>query len=146
VAKSTPPLTLENLRGWVDRMPFNRLLGIRVTKLHPDGVTIECKMRDELRNLAGLLHGGVTATMADAAVGIAIASHFRGSRRTTTVELKINYLRPIAEGKTTARARLLRVGAHLCVGRVDIFDNSRNLAATAIVTYILLEGEPLLAS
>jgi len=145
VAKSTP-LTLENLRGWVDRMPFNQLLGIRVTKIHADGVTIECKMRDELRNLAGLLHGGVTATMADAAVGIAIASHFRGSRRTTTVELKINYLRPIAEGKATARARLLRVGVHLCVGRVDIFDNGRNLAATAIVTYILLEGEPVLAS
>jgi uncharacterized protein (TIGR00369 family) len=140
------PVTLENLRGWVERMPFNQLLGIRVTKLHADGVSIECKVRDELRNLAGLLHGGVTATMADAAVGIAVARHFRGSRRTTTVELKISYLRPIAEGKTTARAHLLRTGAHLCVGRVDIFDNRRNLAATALVTYMLLDGEPVLAS
>ena len=127
-------------------MPFNQLLGIRVAKLHTDGVTIECKVRDELRNLAGLLHGGVTATMADAAVGISIASHFRGSRRTTTIEMKLNYLRPIAEGKAIARAHLLRVGAHLCVGRVDIFDDKRNLAATALVTYMLLEGEPLLAS
>ncbi len=127
-------------------MPFNQLLGIRVTKLHSDGVTIECKMRDELRNLAGLMHGGVIATMADAAVGIAIASHFRGSRRVTTVEMKISYLRPIAEGKAIARAHLLRVGAHLCVGRVDIFDKSRNLVATSIVTYILLEGEAVLAS
>ena len=119
-------------------MPFNQLLGIRVTRLHPDGVSIECPVRDELRNIAGLLHGGVTATMADAAVGIALARHFKGSRRATTVDLKINYLRPIAHGKATARARLLRVGAHLCVGRVDVFDSQRALAATGIVTYMLL--------
>jgi uncharacterized protein (TIGR00369 family) len=146
LAKTLSPVTLEQLRGWVDRMPFNQLLGIRVAKIHADGVTIECKVRDELRNLAGLLHGGVTATMADAAVGISIASHFRGARRTTTVEMKLNYLRPIAEGKAIARAHLLRIGAHLCVGRVDIFDSKRNLAATALVTYMLLEGEPVLAS
>ena len=127
-------------------MPFNQLLGIRVTKLHSDGVTIECKVRDELRNLAGLLHGGVIATMADAVVGISIARHFRGSRRITTIEMKLNYLSPIAAGKSIARAHMLRIGAHLCVGRVDVFDDQRNLAATALVTYMLLDGEPVLAS
>ena len=58
--------------------------------------------------------------------------------------MKISYLRPIVEGKATARARLLRVGAHLCVGRVDILDAKGDLAATAIVTYLLLEtSQPL---
>lgn len=120
-------------------MPFNRVLGIRVVRLHSDGVTIACMVRDELRNLAGMLHGGVIATMADAAVGIALASHFKAARSGATAEMKISYLRPIVEGKATARARLLRVGAHLCVGRVDILDAKRQLAATAIVTYLLLE-------
>ena len=119
-------------------MPFNQLLGIRVARLHPDGVTIECNLREELRNSAGVLHGGVTATMADAAVGIALSRHFGGLKTATTVELKINYLRPIADGKAAARARLLRIGAHLCVGRVDIFNAGRQLAATALVTYMLL--------
>lgn len=120
-------------------MPFNRLLGIRVARLHADGVTIECKFRDELRNSAGVLHGGVAATMADAAIGIALARHFGGRKPVTTVELKINYLRPISEGKAIARARLLRIGAHLCVGRVDVFNTARQLAATALVTYMLLK-------
>lgn len=120
-------------------MPFNQVLGIRVSRIHADGVSIECPVRAELRNTAGMLHGGVAAAMADAAVGIALARHFKGSRPATTVELKISYLRPIAEGKATARARLLRVGAHLCVGRVDVFDQQRQLAATAIVTYMLLD-------
>lgn len=119
-------------------MPFNKSLGIRVVRRHRDGVTIECALRDDLRNLAGVLHGGVTATMADAAVGIAITSHFAGLRRATTVELKINYFRPVESGKIVARARLLRVGNTLCVGRVDLLDSHRRLAGAALVTYMLL--------
>ena len=121
-------------------MPFNRLVGIHVARLHSDGVSIQCEFRQDLVNIAGVLHGGVTATMADAAIGISLARHFGGRRPITTVELKINYLRPIAESKITARAHLLRVGAHLSVGRVDIFDSKRRLAATALVTYILLDN------
>lgn len=119
-------------------MAFNKLLGIRVVRRHTDGVTIECAARDELKNVAGVLHGGVAAAMADAAVGIGLASHFNGRRPCTTTDLKINYLRPIAEGKIVARSHLIRIGRNLCVGRVDLFDAKRRLAAAAIVTYILL--------
>ena len=120
-------------------MPFNALLGIRLVKLHSDGITIECALRDELRNGAGFVHGGVTATMADAAVGIALTRHFGGRSPITTVELKINYFRPVADGKVFARAYLLRVGSTLCVGRVDLSDASNNLVGAAIVTYMLLD-------
>lgn len=131
-------LTLQEMRSVLERMPFNQLLGIRVVRLHRDGVTIECPVREDLRNVAGVLHGGVAATLADAAVGIALTNHFSAKRAATTTELKINYLRPIAEGKIVARAHLLRVGSKLVVGRVDMFDSNRKLAAAAIVTYMLL--------
>ncbi len=121
-----------------ENMPFNKLIGLRVARLHSDGVTIECGMRDELRNIAGMMHGGVAATLADAAVGIALARHFGGRRPCTTTDLKINYLRPIAQGKIVARSHLVRIGKNLCVGRVDLSDAQRKLAAVAIVTYMLL--------
>jgi uncharacterized protein (TIGR00369 family) len=119
-------------------MAFNKLIGLRVVRRHSDGVTIECSMRDELKNVAGVMHGGVMATLADAAVGIALASHFGGRRPCTTTDLKINYLRPIAQGKIVARSHLLRIGKNLCVGRVDMSDAQRKLVAVAIVTYMLL--------
>ncbi|MBK5292439.1 MAG: PaaI family thioesterase [Acidobacteriia bacterium] len=122
-------------------MPFNRLLGIRVTRRHKDGVTIECPLRHDLTNLAGVLHGGVTATMADAAVGIAIHSRFLGTRSATTVEMKVNYFLPVSGKKIRARAHLLRVGSTLCVGRVDLFNDSKKLVGTALVTYMLLPPE-----
>lgn len=121
-----------------EKMPFNKLVGLRIIRGHSDGVTIECAMRDELKNLAGVLHGGVAATLADAAVGIALAHHFKGRRPCTTTDLKINYLRPIERGKVTARSHLVRIGKKLCVGRVDLSDSQRKLAAVAVVTYLLL--------
>lgn len=121
-------------------MPFNAVLGLRLTRLHADGVTIECAVRDELLNLAGVVHGGVTATMADAAVGIALNRHLGGGRKITTIELKISYLRPVAKGKVYARAYLVKVGSTICVGRADLTDTGRQLIATALVTYMILES------
>ncbi|MGD0436628.1 MAG: PaaI family thioesterase [Bryobacteraceae bacterium] len=119
-------------------MPFNKLLGIRIVRIHKDGVTIRCVVDENTRNGSGALHGGVMATMADAAMGIGLASHFGGRRPTTTTDLKINYLRPVVDGKVTARSHIVRVGKHLCVGRVEIRDAERRLAAAALVTYIRL--------
>ena len=79
-----------------------------------------------------------TATMADAAVGIALWNHHGGKRQHTTVEMKINYLAPVTGHKIVARSRLVRVGRHLCIGHVDLFDGKRNRVGIAIVTYMLL--------
>jgi uncharacterized protein (TIGR00369 family) len=120
-------------------MPFNKLVGVRVVSRHSDGVTLACSLRDQLRNSAGVMHGGVFTTVADIAMGVGLANHFDGRRPVTTTELKINFLRPIVEGKLVARSHLLRIGRRLCVGRVDMFDAKRQLAAVALVTYMLLE-------
>lgn len=127
------------MREAIGKMPFNELLGIRLVRAHRDGVTIACQVRPELLNASGVLHGGVTATLADAAVGIAITLR-KGQGAATTVEMKLNYLRPVAaHGRVTARSRLLRMGSRLCIGRVDIFDGERHLVGSALVTYMLLK-------
>jgi uncharacterized protein (TIGR00369 family) len=126
------------LKKLMQGMPFNKLVGIRLVRVHKDGVTISCKVRPELMNAAGVLHGGVTATIADAAVGIAITMRL-GRIAATTVEMKLNYLRPVASGKVTARARILRMGSTLCIGRVDLFDDAREQVGAALLTYMLLK-------
>lgn len=134
----TSTLSLQQMRAIVQGMPFNRMVGIRLVRIHKDGVTIECKVRSELMNYHGVLHGGVTATLADAAVGIAITARL-GRPSATTVEMKLNYLRPVVSGKLTARAHIIRMGSTLCIGRVDLSDDSKELVATALVTYMLLK-------
>jgi uncharacterized protein (TIGR00369 family) len=120
-------------------MAFEHDLGVRVTRKHKDGVTVECVVRPELLNSNGVLHGGVTASIADEAAWHAMVAHY-GDRPATTSELKVNYLRPIAGKKVIARAYLARAGKTLCVTRIDLLDAQRRLSGVAIVTYILLDG------
>jgi uncharacterized protein (TIGR00369 family) len=132
------PLTFKQSADFLRTIPFNSLIGVRLLRFHQDGVTIGCTVRDDLLNAAGVLHGGVSATLADVAVGVALTRHLGRPRAATTVELKINYLRPVPAGKVTARSHLVRVGKTLCTARVDIQDASRRVAAVALVTYMIL--------
>ncbi len=106
--------------------------------MYRDGVRLECHLREDLKNGLGTLRGGVYASLADAAVGISIAAHFEFKRKCTTVEMKLNYFLPIIEGKLSARGRLLRIGGSLVVGSVELFNNKRQLAGAALITYKLL--------
>ena len=118
-------------------MGFNKLLNMRLVATHKDGVTVEIAVRPDMMNVAGVLHGGVTATMADAAAGIATNRHLAG-KPITTVEFKINYFRPVKHGRVRARAHLIRIGKTLVVSRVDLTDSDKHLIGTALVTYIIL--------
>jgi uncharacterized protein (TIGR00369 family) len=136
-------LTLPQVRKVLRQIPFNNLLGMKLLALHSDGLTIECAIGPRLLNKARVLHGGVTAALVDAAVGIALHRHLGDGRAITTVELKINYFRPAKKGKVFARAHLLRIGSTLCVGRVDITDAKARAIGAALVTYMILSrAEP----
>lgn len=99
---------------------------------------MELKVREELKNGFGSLHGGATATLIDAAVGVAILGQLGGKRPVTTVELKVNYLRPAPEGTVRARARFIKFGKTLVVSSCDVKDMHGHLIATSLVTYMLL--------
>jgi acyl-CoA thioesterase len=122
-------------------MAFEHSLSIRVVRKHRDGVTVECPLREELMNSTGVLHGGIIASIADEAAWHAMIHAYRGERPATTTELKVNYLRPIAGKKATARAYALRTGRTLFVSRIDLFDTEKRLSAVSVVTYMLLDGK-----
>jgi acyl-coenzyme A thioesterase PaaI-like protein len=62
-------MTLRQLRDSLTSVPFNTVLGMRLHRVHRGGITIDCTLRNDLRNNAGVAHGGMAAAMADAAVG-----------------------------------------------------------------------------
>jgi uncharacterized protein (TIGR00369 family) len=96
---SDPKRKARDIRDLLTRHAFNHLLGFELVRMHRDGLTIQCRLRPELMNSAGSLHGGVSASIADAAVGCALHRHFAGARRFTTIEMKVNYFRPVTEGR-----------------------------------------------
>ena len=119
----------------MERLNFNRHLGLKLTRVHRDGVTVECPIKHEFLNIHGTLHGGVTATLVDVAAGFAAMAHNDGGP-VATVEMKVNYFLPLTGRKASARAKIRRAGTTLYVCSVDVFNEHKKLAGTALVTYM----------
>ena len=76
------------------------------------------EVREEHLNGAGVVHGGVTFTLADSALGHGIYKLI--GKPCTTAEMKINYLKPVSSGVLTARSYIIRAGRRLVVARAEV--------------------------
>jgi uncharacterized protein (TIGR00369 family) len=84
--------------------------------------------------------GGVLCDIADAAMGIAYSTTLAPEETFTTIELHINFLRPVWNAKLRAEARMVRAGKLVGLVECDIFDELRRLVARASSTCMTLAG------
>ena len=91
-------------------------------------------------NTAGTLHGGVMGALVDMSVATALRSVMPLSSRMTTVEYKVNFLKPVSEGTVTACATLLRRGATIAVGSTEIRNGDGEVVAFGSATYYILKA------
>ncbi|MBI3654507.1 MAG: PaaI family thioesterase [Acidobacteria bacterium] len=117
---------------------FPRLLGIEIDSIDDSTARLSVEVTEKLLQLAGVMHGGAIATLIDTAVAMAIVSVSEPHAKFTTVELKVNYLRPLKEGRIVAEARLIQNGRRIIVAECDVFDPQGKLAAKGLLTYIRL--------
>jgi uncharacterized protein (TIGR00369 family) len=89
----------------------------------------------------GMLHGGVLCDIADTAMGFALASTLAPGESFTTVELKINYLRPVRETRLRADGRVVQRGRTVGYAECDITDENGKLIAKSSSTCLALRGE-----
>lgn len=130
-------LNSRQLNQLIARMPFNHHLGLKVVRAYSDGLTLECRIKETLKNGLGTLHGGVTATLVDVSIGLAVIG-LLGGRPATTVELKVNYLRPATSDKVLARARIVKLGKTLAYGTAEVKDEHGHIIACGSATYMPL--------
>jgi uncharacterized protein (TIGR00369 family) len=119
-------------------VPFARVLGIELVEVERGRAHLRLGIRDELKQNNGIIHGGVTASLIDTAAAFVILTLLEPDQTTTTVDLTIHYLRPLVKGEATAHARIVRGGRRIIIAAVDVFDDAKTLAATALTTYIRL--------
>ena len=120
-----------------------RHLGITVESASKGKVVMRLDVRPHHRQIHGVVHGGIVATLADTAAGIAAATVVKPGTAVATVELKINYLEAIRGGRVRAEARVLRAGRHFIVVECDVWNKSRQLAAKALLTFGAAGGHTL---
>jgi uncharacterized protein (TIGR00369 family) len=128
-------------RGDLPMPPIGTLLGFRVTHVGLDACTMEMDAGPQHANPMGTLHGGILCDLADGAMGMALASGLAEDETFTTLELKINFLRPIWTSRLTAAGTIVKRGKTVSMGQCDVTDGEKNLVARATCTMMTLRGE-----
>lgn len=122
-------------------MPLTALLGMILTEVDQGRAVIEYEAAERHANAMGTLHGGVLCAMADTAMGVAFYTVLGENESLTTLELKINYLKPVWNGKLTATARVVKRGKTIGLLECDILDQEGQLIARASSTFMALSGD-----
>ena len=130
------------MRGELPAPPIAGLIGFTVVSAAPGRVV--CRMdTDPARhgNPMGTVHGGVLCDIADAAMGLANASLLKEGESFTTLELKINFLRPVWNDTLTAVGEVVKAGATVSLVECSITDRQERLVARCSSTCLTLRGE-----
>ena len=109
-------------------------LGTRITEAEPGRVVLELEAGPQHRHGGGVVQGGVITQIADAAMGMSLATLQPEGTWNTTVELKINFVRPAIAGRLRAVGRVVQMGEALLFGEADVFDDRGRLIARASST------------
>jgi uncharacterized protein (TIGR00369 family) len=126
---------VEDLRELLEGAPFYRWSGIGVLDAAPGAVTLGLDLAEHHRNVQGFAHGGVLATIADAAMGLSVRTALESGRRHVTVEMNVHYLRPVTGGAVTAAGRAVRVGREIAYAEASVMDAGGRDLARASGTY-----------
>ena len=107
---------------------------MRVVEIEDGDVVLALDTADHHRNLQGLIHGGVIATLADTAAGLAMRSVIDTGARHVTINLDVQYLRAARGGTLTARGHVVRKGRSIGFAEAEVHDDDGAVVARAQVT------------
>ncbi len=127
-----------DLRDRVARSAFYASMGIHLVEAAAGRVEVGLEATDRHLNLQGSLHGGVIATLADTATGLAVRSMVPPGRRHVTIQLDVHYLSPGRSGWITAVGTTVRVGSQIAYAEADVRDGSGRLLARATATVAVM--------
>lgn len=129
------------MRGDASAAPVGKLVGFRPIAIETGKAVFELDAGPQHANPMGTLHGGILCDVADAAMGVALASTLAEGESFTTLELKINFLRPFWTGVLIATGRLVKTGRTISLAECDVTDTEGKLVARATSTCMTLRGD-----
>ena len=142
---AAPATMLEHLqamlRGEIPAPPVAQMVGFTMESIEPGRAVFRLEADERHSNPMGTLHGGILCDIADAAMGCAWGSTLGPGESYTTVELKINYMRPVWRASLTAEGRVIGGGRTVGLTECRVTDEKGRLVAHATSTLMTLRGD-----
>jgi uncharacterized protein (TIGR00369 family) len=121
--------------------PVAELLGMELLRAENGESTMKLEAGPQHMNPMGTLHGGIICDVADGAMGMAYFTTLEPGESFTTLEMKINFLRPFWQGTLLAHGRVVHRGKSVGMAECDVLDAEGRLIARASSTCLTLRGE-----
>lgn len=142
-------LSKESLLEFARKLPFFNLIGLEIVDLGPGWSTTRLCCRHDLCQPAGILHGGMVATLIDTGIAHAIlatdmfvALAAEGGQM-VSVDLRVKYLRPVSEGIITCQSKIPRLGRHIIHGESIVTNEDGKEVARGDSIYMTIQGSQL---
>jgi uncharacterized protein (TIGR00369 family) len=119
--------------GKIPPPPIAQLLNMRPTKVDHGLAVFECTPDESVYNPIGLVHGGLLCILADSAAGCAVHTTLEPGVGYTSIDITVNYLRPVTLGTGTlvATGRVTKPGRRVALATAEVTDGAGRLVATA---------------
>ena len=138
--KSLNPDLLKEIYDQVNNCPYFQLLSMELKGLDWGTSHLEAPVKQKHMQPYGMVHGGVCASIIDAACFWAAWTKMDRDARLTTVELKVNYLAPISEGLLIAKGKSIKTGRTLCLSEATVENEKGTIIAHGTSTLMVIES------
>lgn len=129
------------LRGEIPEPPVARLIGLEMLEVGEGRAVFSLQAQERHANPMGTLHGGILCDLGDAVMGCAVGTTLEEGQSYTTIELKINFFKPIWEQRLTATGRVARRTRRLAYTEADIVDEKGSVVAKLNGSCLILDGK-----
>jgi uncharacterized protein (TIGR00369 family) len=137
---------IEHLRAMRDGLlpppPIGQLFGIRLVEVEVGTVVFSCIPDESAYNPIGLIHGGLVCTLLDSVLGCAVQSTLPAGVGYTSIEIKVNYVRPVHgdDGELVAYGRVTKPGRRVAFAEGDVRNLGGKVVATASGSCLVTSG------
>jgi uncharacterized protein (TIGR00369 family) len=132
------PKYTEAISNIVNRSPYFSLLSMKIKELEWGTSVLEVGLEEKHLQPFGYVHGGAIASVMDAATFWAVFPQVKDGMGLTTVEIKVNFLAPVREGRLVVKGRCIKIGKTLALGDATIYDGNGNLLAHGTATMMIV--------
>ena len=138
--KQLNPEHVAAVKRHANNCPYFNLISMKIDTLEMGRSFLEVDVQEKHLQPYGIVHGGVYASLIDAAAFWAAYTHIDASFGMTTVEMKLNYLAPAASGRFIARGNSIKIGRTICLSEATVFDGNEKMLAHGTVTLMILNS------
>lgn len=144
LAPFSPDEKQRRLSRHIETSDYFGLLGLRLVDLEPGYARLELPFRKEITHSGNVVQGGIITTLADSSIAHATVAALDGEQTvSTTIELKINFIRPALGGTFISEARLLHLGRRTAVGEAEIRNQDGKLVAKCLSSLMIVDRNSL---